>query len=109
MESQNGWTQERITIDLNILPALAQNLFGNDWKISIRELLQNSNDANYEAQMKIDNLQKEDLPIHVFYSQEKKTITIQDEGTGMTLNEVRENLATIGSGNKEKKVARNEQ
>lgn len=97
--------EEQMTIDLeNILPSLAQSLYGNDWRISIRELLQNCNDANIEARIADRNLQPPSLPIRLIPNRDEGTLTIQDEGIGMTLQEVTDYLATVGFGKKRERL-----
>lgn len=97
--------EEQMEISLeNVLPSLAQSLYGNDWRISIRELLQNCNDANIEAQIFNRRLENTSLVIRIISNREQGTLTIQDEGIGMTLEEVKKYLATVGYGKKRQRL-----
>ena len=63
---REGMISEDMRISLeSILPSLAKSLYGNDWRISIRELLQNCNDANVEAQLHDPNLSDGSLQIRI--------------------------------------------
>ncbi len=95
---------EDISISLeNILPSLAKNLYGDDWRISIRELLQNAHDALAER----PNWNPREVPqIDIIPDPDAGTLTFKDNGIGMTLDEVRNYLATVGSGRKREQIER---
>ncbi len=89
-----------------LLKLMVHSLYSNK-EIFLRELLSNASDAcdklRFEA-IKDSKLFEEDsdLKIDVFYDFDKKTITISDNGIGMSRDEVIENIGTIAkSGTKE--------
>lgn len=75
-------------------------------EIFLRELISNSSDAidkiKFKSLTNIDILGEEkDFKINIFGDKEKKIITVQDNGIGMTYEEVLENIGTIAkSGSK---------
>lgn len=97
---------EQMAISLeNILPSLAKNLYGDDWRISIRELLQNAHDALEERQQLGPVWPKgETAQIEVIPDAEAGTLTFRDTGSGMTLDEVKKYLATVGYGRKREQI-----
>ena len=89
-----------------LLKLMVHSLYSNK-EIFLRELLSNASDAcdklRFEA-IKDSKLFEEDsdLKIDVLYDIDKKTITISDNGIGMSRDEVIENIGTIAkSGTKE--------
>jgi HSP90 family molecular chaperone/class 3 adenylate cyclase len=104
----NTTQMESRAININlktILPSLAKNLYGDDWRITIRELLQNCHDAIAERAFcnpgeseaaRIDIIPDPTPGIY--------TLTFRDNGIGMTLQEVENNLATVGSDHKSAKI-----
>lgn len=94
--------QEKMMISLeNVLPSLAKNLYGDDWRISIRELLQNAHDALAER----SNWSNREGPqIDVIPDPDAGTLTFADNGIGMNLEEVRKYLATVGYGRKREQI-----
>lgn len=93
---------ESIQIDLkNILPSLAKNLYGDDWRVSIRELLQNAHDAISE---RVARAELKTPEIKVVLNTEASTISFEDNGIGMTFTEVKEYLATVGYGRKREQI-----
>jgi HSP90 family molecular chaperone/class 3 adenylate cyclase len=92
---------EAMSISLeNILPSLAKSLYGEDWRISIRELLQNAHDALAERPPNV----RDELRIDIIPDLEKNTLTFRDAGIGMTLEDVKNYLATVGYGRKREQI-----
>lgn len=85
----------------NILPSLAKNLYGDDWRISIRELLQNAHDALQERRAWPP---RESARINVIPDSASGTLTFEDNGIGMTVEEVEKYLATVGYGRKREQI-----
>ena len=71
----------------------------SDKEVFLRELLSNASDALDKARflsMQNDDLRSVDDPaIRIEFNEEEKTITIEDDGVGMTKEELIENLGTI--------------
>jgi molecular chaperone HtpG len=84
-----------------ILHLMTHSLYSNK-EIFLRELISNASDAcdklRFEA-LADDSLYAGDaeLSIHVDYDEKAKTITISDNGTGMSRQEVIDNIGTIAS------------
>jgi molecular chaperone HtpG len=84
-----------------ILHLMTHSLYSNK-EIFIRELVSNASDAcdklRFEA-LADDSLYDgdSDLSIHVDYDDDAKTITISDNGIGMSRQEVVDNIGTIAS------------
>ena len=94
---------EEMSISLeNILPSLAKNLYGEDWRISIRELLQNAHDALAERPRTVTA--RGELRIDIIPDLDKNTLTFRDAGIGMTLEDVKNYLATVGYGRKREQI-----
>ncbi|MFK7794629.1 MAG: molecular chaperone HtpG [Gammaproteobacteria bacterium] len=89
-----------------ILHLMIHSLYSNK-EIVLRELVSNASDAcdklRFESLSNADLLIDDtDLKIRVSYDEENKTITISDNGIGMTREEVIKNIGTIAkSGTKE--------
>jgi len=89
-----------------LLHLMIHSLYGNK-EVFLRELISNGSDATdklrYEALASPQILGKDtELKVWVDYDQVAKTITIKDNGIGMTREEVIQNLGTIAkSGTKE--------
>jgi molecular chaperone HtpG len=82
-----------------LLNILVHSLY-TDREIFVRELLSNATDALHRVQFEMltnrDVLDPDaELGIHVVVDEEAKTITISDNGIGMTHDEIIENLGTI--------------
>lgn len=91
---------EQMSISLeNILPSLAKSLYGEDWRISIRELLQNAHDALAEVPQGTREARIDIIPDF-----ERNTLTFRDTGIGMTLEDVKQYLATVGYGRKREQI-----
>src|SRR5579884_3929039 len=89
-----------------LLDLMIHSLYSNK-EIFLRELISNASDAidRLRFAMQSDASLHEDdaeLHIHVSYDKEARTITVSDNGIGMTRDEVIENIGTIAkSGTKE--------
>ena len=89
-----------------LLQLMIHSLYSNK-EIFLRELVSNANDACDKlrfAALADDSLNEGDseLKIHIEFDAEKNTVTIRDNGIGMTRDEVVENIGTIAkSGTKE--------
>ena len=81
-----------------ILKLVTHSLY-SDKEVFLRELLSNGSDALNKARLisasKDDSRKVEDPSIRISVDDEAKTITIEDDGIGMTKEEVIENLGTI--------------
>ncbi len=82
-----------------LLHLMIHSLYSNK-EIFLRELISNASDAADKlrfAALKNDSLYEDDpdLNIVIEFDSKKKTITIKDNGIGMTRDEVVENLGTI--------------
>ncbi len=86
-----------------LLDLMINSIYTNK-EIFIRELISNASDAidKYHFNSLTDKLKSREYEIFVSIEQEKRTITIKDNGIGMTLEELKNNLGTIArSGSKE--------
>ena len=90
----------------HLLKLMIHSLYSNK-EIFLRELISNASDAadklRFEA-LSDDSLYEDDseLKIHVSYDKAARTITIKDNGIGMTRQEVMDHIGTIAkSGTKE--------
>jgi len=82
-----------------LLDLMIHSLYSNK-EIFLRELISNASDAIDRlrfAALSDDDLLKQDseLNIHVVYDKDARTITVTDNGIGMTREEVIENIGTI--------------
>ena len=89
-----------------LLQLMIHSLYSNK-EIAIRELISNASDAadklRFEALEKNDLYEKDsELKIWVDFDKDKKTITISDNGIGMSRDDIIKNIGTIAkSGTKE--------
>ncbi|MBS25006.1 MAG: molecular chaperone HtpG [Gammaproteobacteria bacterium] len=82
-----------------LLHLMIHSLYSNK-EIFLRELISNASDAadklRFEALSKSDLYEKDsELNVQIEFNEKKKTITISDNGIGMTRDEVISNLGTI--------------
>lgn len=82
-----------------LLDLMINSIYTNK-DIFLRELISNASDAMdklYYRSLTDDSIKvnKEDLEINVFYDKDTRTITISDNGCGMTDTELENNLGTI--------------
>lgn len=101
--------QEKLSFQAEVkqlLDIVVHSLYSNK-EIFLRELISNASDAIDKLRFRTlsDPLLFEndpDLNIKLFYDKEAKTLTISDNGIGMTREEIMDNLGTIAkSGTKE--------
>ncbi|MBT6232846.1 MAG: molecular chaperone HtpG [Nitrosomonadales bacterium] len=89
-----------------LLQLMIHSLYSNK-EIAVRELISNASDAadklRFEALKKNDLYEKDsELKIWVDFDQDEKTITISDNGIGMSRDDIVKNIGTIAkSGTKE--------
>ncbi len=88
-----------------ILNMMINSIYTNE-EIFLRELISNASDAldklYYRSLTdKKLNVKKEDLKIKVSFDKEKRTITVSDNGIGMTKEELENNLGTIAKSGSE--------
>ncbi len=88
-----------------ILSMMINSIYTNE-EIFLRELISNSSDAldklyyNSLTDKKL-KVKKDDLKIKVSFDKDKRTITISDNGIGMTKDELENNLGTIAKSGSE--------
>ncbi|MGL4551074.1 MAG: ATP-binding protein, partial [Gemmataceae bacterium] len=89
--------RQRFTLHLpGLLKVLAEHLYASK-KVGIRELIQNAHDSCTRRQ--IERPDRDYRPrIDVALDAARKTVTIRDNGMGLTEEEVRTYLSTIGRG-----------
>ncbi|MCP3925449.1 MAG: molecular chaperone HtpG [Desulfobacterales bacterium] len=91
-------TREFKTEVQQMLHLIINSLYSNS-EIFFRELISNASDAldklHFEAQTNPELIKDEELHIRLAADKDKKTITISDNGIGMTFDEVTENIGTI--------------
>ena len=108
VKAQNTTTQKKkfATETKQVLELFAKWLYQNK-EIFLRELISNASDANDKLKMlalKDEALfaNDSDLKIWVMYNKTTRTLTVRDNGIGMNMDEVVENLGTIArSGTKQ--------
>ena len=99
--------QGKLSVETQDIFPLIKKFLYTDQEIFLRELISNASDASdqlrFEA-LKDDSLYEDnaDLEIRVEYNKDNKTITVLDNGIGMSREDVVEHLGTIAkSGTKE--------
>merc|ERR1711894_479553 len=99
--------KERIPFDveINSLMSIIINSVYTDKDIGVRELVSNASDAldkfvatyNNKEYSECDREDLSDLRINITVNKEDKTITIADNGIGMTADELRDFLGKIAN------------
>lgn len=77
-----------------LLKVLAESLYSTR-KVAIRELIQNAHDSTVRRQNEAQELDYQPR-IHIQMDVRQRRITIRDNGSGLTENEIGDYLATIG-------------
>jgi molecular chaperone HtpG len=91
-------TTKLFTTQVNLgglMEVLSKNLYSTP-TVAIRELVQNAHDSCMRRQ--IESQEPFEPMIHVITNQSKGTLTIEDNGAGLTRDEIINYLATVGSG-----------
>lgn len=94
MEKKQFKTESKRILDLMI------NSIYTHKEIFLREIISNASDATdklYYSAMKTGEtgINRENLPIEIILDKENRTITVKDNGIGMTRDELENNLGTI--------------
>lgn len=98
LHKQNTQKMEFKTETKRLLDIVAKSLY-TDQEVFIRELLSNSSDALEKQRLKDDT---GDLTIKLTANETKKQLVLEDNGIGMTKDELMNNLGTIArSGSRE--------
>ncbi len=83
-------------VDLNgLFEVLSRNLYSTP-VVAVRELVQNSHDACVRRRLETADVFEPE--IRIYTRPEKNLLVITDNGAGLTRTEIRDYLATIGSG-----------
>src|SRR5438445_10461970 len=100
-----GLEPRDISINIeSVLPSLATHLYGDDWRVTMREMLQNCHDALLDRESGSGGM---GAPrIDVFADVANGTLTFRDNGAGMTREDVERYLATVGFGKKAEELQR---
>lgn len=99
----------QMTINLpGVIKTLGTSLY-SDPSVSIRELIQNANDTCIVRQAHDSTFDPKDSEIHIRFDTWHRTLTVEDNGAGMTEEEVKEFLAVIGRSNTDEVRAELEQ
>ena len=95
MSTPKPKTSGQMTINLpGVIKTLGESLY-SDPSVSVRELIQNANDTCVVRQA--DDPQAPPGEIHIRFDAWRRTLIIEDNGAGMTEEEVKEFLTVIGS------------
>ncbi|OZG73105.1 hypothetical protein BTA51_11450 [Hahella sp. CCB-MM4] len=86
--------QTQVDLD-GLLDVLGKNLYSTPF-VAVRELIQNAHDACIRRKLEADDIQ--DFRIRISTDSNTKTLIIEDNGSGLTYEEVKSYLATIGAG-----------
>ncbi|MHB8629252.1 MAG: ATP-binding protein [Aggregatilineales bacterium] len=91
----DGNTRQQFQIHLpGLLKVLAENLYSTK-KVAIRELLQNAHDSC--VRRSVEGTERNYKPrVTIAINRDKRTISIQDNGSGLTAEDVTTYLSTIG-------------
>src|SRR5437762_698779 len=85
----------QMTINLpGVVKTLGESLY-SDPSVSVRELLQNANDACIVRQA--DDPSAPPSEVHIRFDPWRRILVVEDNGAGMTEDEVKEFLTVIGS------------
>ncbi|HKZ69654.1 MAG TPA: ATP-binding protein [Anaerolineales bacterium] len=88
-------TQHQFQIHLpGLLKVLAENLYSTK-KVAIRELLQNAHDSCIRRQVESEG-ESFRPRVDIWLDAERRTLTISDNGSGLTREEIADYLSTIG-------------
>lgn len=100
-------TSGQMTINLpGVIKTLGESLY-SDPSVSVRELLQNANDTCVVRQADDPNAPRGE--IHIRIDSWRRTLVVEDNGAGMTEDEVKEFLTVIGSSKTDQVRARLEE
>ena len=78
-----------------LIKLLAKNLYAEP-NIFVREMIQNAHDAIERRQQLESNAPAGEIHIRISRREGKNTITFEDNGAGLTEEEIKEYLSTIG-------------
>ena len=84
----------KVNLD-GLMEVLGKNLYSTP-TVAVRELVQNSHDAC--VRRKIETQESFEPAITISTSRSQNTLTIEDNGAGLTSDEITKFLATVGSG-----------
>jgi len=95
MSASRSITSGKMTINVpGVIRTLGESLY-SDPSVSVRELIQNANDTCIVRQAEDPNAPPPE--IHIRYDPYKRILVVEDNGAGMTEEEVQEFLTVIGS------------
>jgi molecular chaperone HtpG len=97
MNSEDAATELRTTrVDLGgLLEVLGQHLYSTP-AVALRELVQNAHDSC--VRRRLEDPAAAELPGRIVVSAQGNVLRIEDEGAGLTRDEIHDFLATVGSG-----------
>jgi len=98
--SENTNTKQDFTADVSRLLDIVANALYTNKDVFLRELISNAADAcdklRYQAIQKPDLItDNQNFRIHIYKDTDKRTLTIVDNGVGMSEKELKDNLGTI--------------
>lgn len=95
MTTPRSITSGKMTINVpGVIRTLGESLY-SDPSVSVRELIQNANDTCIVRQAEDPNAPPPE--IHIHYDPYRRILVVEDNGAGMTAEEVEEFLTVIGS------------